>query len=136
MSRARAEFPNGQLHRKNHTVVTCLIFGSYSGLEILTFSLALTSEIIIIGSHLFNGDFSMHTFVHEPTGMRFHHNPDLSGDILVTQPDWPNGYTMVIPGDALLAFVAEFLRNERARQLDNMTHAEILGISPRLTGEG
>lgn len=44
----------------------------------------------------------MHTYVHEPTGVRFHHNPDLSGNVCLKTPDGAAGD---IPASALLAFI-------------------------------
>lgn len=53
----------------------------------------------------------MHTYHHEPTGIRFHYNSDLSGDITVTVPakGTKSYHTVEIPAEALTGFVCSVM---------------------------
>ena len=52
-------------------------------------------------------------------------NSDLSGDITIRR----NGEEIDIPGAQILKFVADHIRDERIRVIEQMTESEILGFS-------
>ena len=57
--------------------------------------------------------------------VNFHFNSDLSGNVQV----YVNGKCgCEIPGEALLAFVAEHVRRERCGYIEQMSDERILGI--------
>ena len=65
-----------------------------------------------------------HTFRHQ--GATFIHDSDLSGDVTVR-----NEYTqneVEVSGDALLAFVADYVRRERIARLEDCGDHELLGL--------
>lgn len=69
----------------------------------------------------------MHTFVYG--GVRFHYNLDLSGDVEIREHGLPdNAWGLKIPADALLAFVAEHIRNRKIAELEKASVNKIFGI--------
>ena len=72
----------------------------------------------------------MHHFSGTKTVFNF--NSDLSGDVLIHNPDtelgWDEQTELAIPGEDLLAFIANFVRNARISQLEQCSDSEILGI--------
>jgi hypothetical protein len=71
----------------------------------------------------------MHTFVTPDRSICIHHNGDFSGDAEIVRfaPDGST-QTIAVPCQALLEFVAEFIRNERVAQLENATYEEVFGL--------
>jgi hypothetical protein len=67
----------------------------------------------------------MHTSQHK--GVVFNHNSDLSGDVTIRQA----GFAFSVPGEALLAFIAEHVRLERITALEQMSTHQVLGIPKR-----
>lgn len=65
----------------------------------------------------------MHT-LNAPKGTRFHYNSDLSGNVIVMTPEGE----FHVPGDDLLAFVADYVREERIARLEQASAAELLGL--------
>ena len=57
----------------------------------------------------------------------FIHNPDMSGEVTLLHED----KQIVIPGQALIAFMAEYVRQEKIRLIEGTGDAEALGILPR-----
>mgnify|MGYP001581391753 FL=1 len=71
----------------------------------------------------------MHTFNYGHTV--FHYNSDLSGVIHVVREGSglrDSREDAYIPGEALLAFAAHYVRNRRISALEDASDAEILGI--------
>ena len=83
----------------------------------------------------------MHTFLHGDT--RFHYNSDLSGDVYVVNQGARGKEDAQIPGEALLAFAAHYVRGRRISALEdagdddmyqqiialqNASDAEVLGV--------
>lgn len=66
----------------------------------------------------------MHTFIHGD--IIFNYNSDLSGDVAISYKGSQGEY--LVDGDAILAFVAEFVRNRRISALEDASDAAILGI--------
>lgn len=67
----------------------------------------------------------MHTFSHDNT--TFHYNSDLSGDVHIIH-EGSGREDAYIPGEALLAFVAHHVRNQRISALEDASDAEVLGL--------
>ena len=59
----------------------------------------------------------MHTFLHGDT--RFHYNSDLSGEVRIVSQGAGGHEDAQIPGDALLAFTAHYVRNRRISALED-----------------
>ena len=57
-----------------------------------------------------------------PDGTHFHSNSDLSGDVIISE----NGVQYRVPGRDLLAFVANYVRDERIAALEHASDEEIL----------
>lgn len=67
----------------------------------------------------------MHHFMHEGTG--FLSNSDLSGDVEICVGE----ETLNVPGEALIAFVADYVRREKIAKLEQADDAELLGLATR-----
>lgn len=65
----------------------------------------------------------MHHFVHDSVG--FMYNSDLSGDVEICVDD----VAFPVPGAALLAFVAEYVRRERIAEIENAEPFNLLGLA-------
>jgi len=67
----------------------------------------------------------MHTFI--PPGKRcvFNFNSDLSGNVLIRVSD----REIEVPGDDLLGFIANYVRNRRISQLEQATAEEIFQLT-------
>jgi hypothetical protein len=77
----------------------------------------------------FEGRTRMHT-MNCQGGTRFHYNSDLSVDVSVVVPGIEGQRLSVfIPGADILAFVAEYVRDQRRDQIEDASDAEILGVS-------
>lgn len=63
----------------------------------------------------------------ETNGVVFNFNADLSGVVSIAI----NDKMLDVPGDALLAFIANYVRYERISELEQMDSHEVLGL-PRL----
>ena len=89
----------------------------------------------------------MHTFLHGDT--RFNYNSDLSGEVRIVSQGAGGHEDVQIPGEALLAFVAHYVRNRRIsaledagdndmyRQiiaLEDASDAEVLGVAQKDLG--
>lgn len=62
----------------------------------------------------------------------FKYDSDLSGDVIISKEnlaDPENPVEFPVSGEAILAFVAEFVRNQRISQLEQASTNEILGIN-------
>jgi hypothetical protein len=57
----------------------------------------------------------------------FHYNSDLSGDVKISRRD---GGELDVPGEALIEFIANYVRNERIGQLEQEDPRVILGLKP------
>lgn len=69
-------------------------------------------------------EIRMHTFTFGETF--FQYNSDLSGDVQIAKR---NGHeTLDVPGEALIAFIAYYVRNQRIREIEDMDDAEVLGL--------
>lgn len=70
----------------------------------------------------------MHTI--KFNGVLFHHNSDLSGEVILDVRDEARGtgQCLKVPADALLAFVAHFVRRERTAALEDASPTEVLGL--------
>ena len=74
----------------------------------------------------------MHTF--KRGGVTISYNSDLSGSVLFTTDTWvrcdATGHRVEVhvPGQVLLDFVAEHIRQERIAKLEQMTTDELLGL--------
>ena len=68
----------------------------------------------------------MHTFTHGNT--TFHYNSDLSGDVHIIHKR-SGREDAYIPGEALLAFIAEYVRRQRISTLEEAGDAEVLGLA-------
>ena len=66
----------------------------------------------------------MPTFSHGK--VTFNYNSDLSGDIIISTALRYN--ELQVPGEALLAFVAEYVRRQRIGALEDASASEILGV--------
>ena len=64
----------------------------------------------------------MHTY--ESNGFLFHHNSDMGGDVIIVNKN--NGEELEVDGQAILDFVANYIRNEKIAKLENSTNKEIL----------
>lgn len=64
----------------------------------------------------------MHTY--ESNGFLFHHNSDMNGDVIIVNKN--NGEELEVDGEAILDFVANYIRNEKIAKLENSTNKEIL----------
>ena len=62
----------------------------------------------------------MHTHKHKDTS--FVYNSDLSGNVRIVH----DGKELDVPGEALIAFVAEHARRQRISQIENASDFEIL----------
>jgi hypothetical protein len=58
----------------------------------------------------------------------FLHNGDLSGDVSVKLPD---GSWIAVPGEDLVAFVAQYVKAERMAALEEASVATVLGVPER-----
>lgn len=65
----------------------------------------------------------MRTFVHEQTNVFFNYNSDLSGDVLIGRVHSEN---VVIPGEALLEFIGQWVIGERIARLEQLTGRQAL----------
>lgn len=76
----------------------------------------------------------MHTMHDQDSCTTIHYNPDLSGEVIVVREraavqtgsgidDWSR---MRVPGDVLLAFVLDRLRERAIQRLEDMTTDELL----------
>lgn len=65
----------------------------------------------------------MHTATCGKTNFNF--NSDLSGDVVITNDA---GTTIMVPGGDLVAFVAEYVRQQRIAEIENMTALEVLDL--------
>lgn len=68
----------------------------------------------------------MRTFTHYD--FRIHHNSDGSGDVIIV--DTRGGVELSVSCSALVAFVAELVRERRISDIEQMTPGQILGINP------
>ena len=66
----------------------------------------------------------MHSFTAQ-NGTVFNFNSDLSGNVIVSMD---NQYRVEVPGDDLLEFVAEVVKDRRISDLDDSLPHEIFGI--------
>lgn len=69
---------------------------------------------------------------------RFHHNPDLSGDVRLVVPleDNVTRGEVYVRGEDFLSFVAEYVRQRKMSESEDMGDGEVLGIrSGRRDGE-
>lgn len=66
----------------------------------------------------------------EDRGTAFIYNSDLSGDVRIRRNNAENTelITIDVPGEAILAFVANYVREQKIAQLEASTTAEILGL--------
>jgi len=71
-----------------------------------------------------------HTFFAKD-GTRFHHNSDLSGDVTVVPASEKGAPSLDVSGDALVEFVANFVRQERINELEDESPYVTLGIPRR-----
>lgn len=72
----------------------------------------------------------MHTFAagEKENETVFLFNSDLSGDVVITR----NGnQSLHVPGEHLLSFVANYVRDTKIGELEQMNDNEILGITSR-----
>lgn len=60
----------------------------------------------------------------------FHFRHDLTGDVIIKRS---NDDQITIPAEHLLQFVAEYIRQEKIRQLTDTSAREILGIASEET---
>ena len=74
----------------------------------------------------------MHTFQQKNT--HFHFNSDLSGDVRIVHQGTTGREDAHIPGEALLAFLADYVRNRRIRMLEDASDAEVLGLGQDTMG--
>jgi len=70
----------------------------------------------------------MHTFEGKKT--RIFYSSDLSGDVIVVVSK-ETTLEMEVPGQDLLDFVAEHVRQQRITQLEDMTTEALLGLPTR-----
>lgn len=68
---------------------------------------------------IYNGT---HAESHERTV--FNYNSDLSGDVEIDC----DGATIHVPGEALFAFIAEYVRRERIAAIENASDDKVLGL--------
>ena len=67
----------------------------------------------------------MHAVTHGNT--TFHYNSDLSGDVHIIHKR-SGREDAYIPGEALIAFIAHHVRNQRISALEDASDAEVLGV--------
>lgn len=65
----------------------------------------------------------MHTT--EAHGVAFIHHGDYSGEVRIVAPD---GQELEVPADALISFVAEFVRDKKMTQLEDASERELFGL--------
>lgn len=65
----------------------------------------------------------------EEPGTVFHYNPDLSGDVEIR---CAGGIVIAVPGQHLLEFVAESIRQQHVSELQDKPWREILGLEKRI----
>jgi hypothetical protein len=75
----------------------------------------------------------MHTFTSRSTNVKFHHNGDYSGEVLIAIPGRSarlhDGHVEVgVPVEALLEFAAEYIRDQSISTLETATTAQLLGV--------
>jgi hypothetical protein len=58
----------------------------------------------------------------------FVYNSDLSGNVTIT--DNVTRKSLDVRGDQLLAFLADYVRRQRIESLEQMSDAEVLGLTP------
>ena len=66
----------------------------------------------------------MPTFSHGR--INFNYNSDLSGDVIISTALRHN--ELHVPGEALLAFMANYVRQQRIGVLEDASNSEILGV--------
>lgn len=64
----------------------------------------------------------MHTY--EIDGVLFHYNSDMSGNVLIVNKN--SKEELEVNGEAILSFIANYIRDRKVSRLDNMTTKEIL----------
>lgn len=64
----------------------------------------------------------MHTY--EIDGILFHYNSDMSGNVLIVNKN--SKEELEVNGEAILSFIANYIRDRKVSRLDNMTTKEIL----------
>lgn len=60
----------------------------------------------------------------ELNGVTFNYNSDMSGIMTIGY----NGYTLNVPCEAILAFVAGYIRNQRITAIADASDEEIFGL--------
>lgn len=65
----------------------------------------------------------MNHFLHDETSTGFNYNSDLSGDVYIRVR---GAKEVAVPGYALLAFIAEYVRSERIAALEQAGVEELL----------
>lgn len=65
----------------------------------------------------------MHTFTSNKT--IFHYNSDMSGDVVILTPE---KIEFRVDGRSILEFVAEYVRGQRIRRIENQEVDELLEI--------
>ncbi len=82
-----------------------------------------------------------HTF--EQDGWTISYNPDLSGDVTITTPPSSSpglgdtipaatlNMVVEMPGKVLIAFLAEWMRREKAAALEQASDFEVLGLKEK-----
>lgn len=77
----------------------------------------------------------MHSRFYGEGRYEFGFNGDLSGYVVIRDSQDRNG-SISIPGSALLEFVADWVRDQRAAAVDDLGVAALLGVSPNRLPEG
>ncbi len=75
-----------------------------------------------------------HTFEGPSKKTRFHYNSDLSGDVSIHVDDENGLRALNVPGEDLLAFVADYVRGRKISALEDAEWHEVFGIENELSG--
>lgn len=88
--------------------------------------------------HTFERDYPAHGHDADrglvPVGpVRAHFNSDLSGDVILEDHRGLGIESIRVPGEFVLAFVAEYVRREKITRLEGAGTDELLGLPPQGT---
>jgi hypothetical protein len=71
-----------------------------------------------------------HSYHHEESDTRFNYNSDMSGDVTIGTGTGDTHQCITLRGDALIAFIAQWVRFRRVCEAEKMTDREALGVRP------
>lgn len=68
----------------------------------------------------------MHSISSKSSSFHYHFNPDLSGDLLITQSSGAEGFVFQFPAKDILEIAAKWAMEEKIRKIEQMDAKEVL----------